>query len=86
MNEVINACLPHANKSLRIGITGVSGVGKSTSIKAFVTYSISLRNKIVVLAVDSGSTISHRSILGYETRMEKQVRNKNAYIRPSASG
>ena len=76
----------HASKSLRIGITGVSGVEKRESIEAFVTYLTSLRNKIAVLAVDPGSTISHRSILGYETRMEKQVRNKNAYIRPSASG
>ena len=85
-NEVINACLPHANKSVRIGITGVPGVGKSTFIEAFGKYLTGLGNKVAVLAVDPSSTISHGSILGDKTRMEELVKDPNAYIRPSASG
>ena len=85
-NEVINACLPHANKSVRIGITGVPGVGKSTFIEAFGKYLTRIGKKVAVLAVDPSSTISHGSILGDKTRMEELVKDKNAYIRPSASG
>lgn len=85
-NEVINGCLPHANKSVRIGITGVPGVGKSTFIEAFGKHLTSLGKKVAVLAVDPSSTISHGSILGDKTRMEELVKDKNAYIRPSASG
>ena len=85
-NEVINACLPHANKSIRIGITGVPGVGKSTFIEVFGKYLTSIGKKVAVLAVDPSSTISHGSILGDKTRMEELVKDKNAYIRPSASG
>lgn len=85
-NEIINACLPFANKSVRIGITGVPGVGKSTFIEAFGNYLTSLGKKVAVLAVDPSSTISHGSILGDKTRMEELVKNENAYIRPSASG
>ena len=85
-NEVINACLPHANKSVRIGITGVPGVGKSTFIEAFGLHLTKLGKKVAVLAVDPSSTISHGSILGDKTRMEELVKDKNAYIRPSASG
>ena len=83
---IINGCLPHANKSLRIGITGVPGVGKSTFIEAFGTYLTSLGKKVAVLAVDPSSTISHGSILGDKTRMEELVKDENAFIRPSASG
>ncbi|WP_291097308.1 MULTISPECIES: methylmalonyl Co-A mutase-associated GTPase MeaB [unclassified Flavobacterium] len=85
-NEVINACLSHANKSVRIGITGVPGVGKSTFIEAFGKYLTGLGKKVAVLAVDPSSTISHGSILGDKTRMEELVKDKNAFIRPSASG
>ena len=85
-NEVVNACLPHANNSIRIGITGVPGVGKSTFIEAFGKYLTSLGKKVAVLAVDPSSTISHGSILGDKTRMEELVKDQNAYIRPSASG
>lgn len=85
-NEVINACLPHANKSVRIGITGVPGVGKSTFIEAFGKHLTGLGKKVAVLAVDPSSTISHGSILGDKTRMEELVKDANAYIRPSASG
>ena len=85
-NEIINACLPHANTSVRIGITGVPGVGKSTFIEAFGTYLTSIGKKVAVLAVDPSSTISHGSILGDKTRMEELVKEENAFIRPSASG
>ncbi|TGD59289.1 methylmalonyl Co-A mutase-associated GTPase MeaB [Flavobacterium humi] len=85
-NDVIKACLPHANKSVRIGITGVPGVGKSTFIEVFGTFLTNLGKKVAVLAVDPSSSISHGSILGDKTRMEELVRNENAFIRPSASG
>ncbi|HEX8270371.1 MAG TPA: methylmalonyl Co-A mutase-associated GTPase MeaB [Flavobacterium sp.] len=85
-NEVINACLPHAGKSVRIGITGVPGVGKSTFIEAFGKHLTSTGKKVAVLAVDPSSTISHGSILGDKTRMEELVKDPNAFIRPSASG
>ena len=85
-NTVINGCLPYANNAVRIGITGVPGVGKSTFIEAFGKYLTSLGKKVAVLAVDPSSTISHGSILGDKTRMEELVKDKNAYIRPSASG
>ena len=85
-NTIINACLPHSKKSVRIGITGVPGVGKSTFIEAFGMHLTSLGKNVAVLAVDPSSTISHGSILGDKTRMEELVKDPNAYIRPSASG
>ena len=85
-NAVINGCLPHANQSIRIGITGVPGVGKSTFIEAFGKHLTALGKKVAVLAVDPSSSISHGSILGDKTRMEELVKDENAYIRPSASG
>lgn len=85
-NEVIKGCLPHANKSIRIGITGVPGVGKSTFIEAFGTFLTELGKKVAVLAVDPSSSLSHGSILGDKTRMEELVKDENAFIRPSASG
>lgn len=85
-NEVIKGCLSHANNSVRIGITGVPGVGKSTFIEAFGKYLTSIGKKVAVLAVDPSSSISHGSILGDKTRMEELVKDENAYIRPSASG
>ena len=85
-NEVINGVLPNANKSVRIGITGVPGVGKSTFIEAFGKHLTSSGKKVAVLAVDPSSTISHGSILGDKTRMEELVKDENAFIRPSASG
>ncbi len=85
-NEVIKGCLPHANRSIRIGITGVPGVGKSTFIETFGSYLTQLGKKVAVLAVDPSSSISHGSILGDKTRMEELVKDENAFIRPSASG
>ena len=85
-NAIIKHCLPHANKSIRVGITGVPGVGKSTFIEAFGKYLTSLGKKIAVLAVDPSSSLTKGSILGDKTRMEDLVKDKHAYIRPSASG
>lgn len=85
-NAIISACLPYANQSVRIGITGVPGVGKSTFIEAFGKHLTGLGKKVAVLTIDPSSTISHGSILGDKTRMEELVKDKNAYIRPSASG
>ncbi|GLB53211.1 ATPase/protein kinase [Neptunitalea chrysea] len=85
-NEIITACLPKANKSIRIGITGVPGAGKSTFIESFGLHLTSLEKKVAVLAVDPSSSISKGSILGDKTRMEDLVRDRNAFIRPSPSG
>lgn len=85
-NKVIKACLPHANKSIRIGITGVPGVGKSTFIEAFGKHLITQGKKVAILAVDPSSSITKGSILGDKTRMADLVKEPNAYIRPSASG
>lgn len=85
-SSLIAKCLPHANRSIRIGITGVPGVGKSTFIEAFGNYLTSLGKKVAVLAVDPSSSLSKGSILGDKTRMEELVKNPNAFIRPSAAG
>ena len=84
--EILTGCLPYANKSLRIGITGIPGVGKSTFIEALGKYLISLDKKIAVLAIDPSSSISHGSILGDKTRMNDLSTNSQAFIRPSAAG
>ncbi len=84
--DVINACLPHSAESIRIGITGVPGVGKSTFIESFGKFLTSQGKKVAVLAVDPSSTVSHGSILGDKTRMEELVKDPDAFIRPSASG
>lgn len=85
-NDILNACIPYANKSVRIGITGVPGVGKSTFIEAFGKYLTSIGKKVAVLAVDPSSSVNKGSILGDKTRMEQLVTDKNAFIRPSPSG
>ena len=85
-NEIIQKCLPYANTSVRIGITGVPGVGKSTFIETFGTFLTSQGKKIAVLAVDPSSSLSRGSILGDKTRMEDLVKDDNAFIRPSPSG
>lgn len=85
-NQVIKKCLPHANNSVRIGITGVPGVGKSTFIESFGQLLTKKGKKIAILAVDPTSSISKGSILGDKTRMEELVKDKNAFIRPSPSG
>jgi LAO/AO transport system kinase len=85
-NTIITQCLAHANKSVRIGITGVPGVGKSSFIETFGTHLTSLGKKVAVLAIDPSSSVSKGSILGDKTRMEDLVKNKNAFIRPSPTG
>ncbi|MBG6132442.1 LAO/AO transport system kinase [Aquimarina sp. EL_43] len=84
--QLIEMCLPYANNSIRIGITGVPGVGKSTFIEALGNLLLQKGKKVAVLAVDPSSTISHGSILGDKTRMESLVRSSKAFIRPSPSG
>jgi len=84
--QLIGKLLPYANNSIRIGITGVPGVGKSTFIEQFGGILVNKGNKVAVLAVDPSSTISKGSILGDKTRMEELVKEDNAFIRPSANG
>lgn len=84
--KLIQACMPYTQKSIRIGITGPPGVGKSTFIEAFGTYLTSLGKKIAVLAIDPSSSLNRGSILGDKTRMEQLSRDNNAFIRPSAAG
>ncbi len=84
--ELLDACMPHAVKSMRIGITGVPGVGKSTFIEVLGTYLTSLGHKVAVLAVDPSSDISKGSVLGDKTRMEKLSADPNAFIRPTPTG
>lgn len=84
--KIIENCLPHSGKSIRIGITGVPGVGKSTFIESFGTTLTKLGKKVAVLAVDPSSTISKGSILGDKTRMQDLARDPNAFIRPSPAG
>lgn len=82
--EIIEGCLPHAGNSVRIGVTGVPGVGKSTFIESFGNYLIEEEGKkLAVLAVDPSSSRTRGSILGDKTRMETLSNNQNAYIRPT---
>jgi LAO/AO transport system kinase len=84
--EVIEKCLSFAGRSIRIGITGVPGAGKSTSIDSFGMHLIHDRGKkLAVLAIDPSSERSKGSILGDKTRMEEIARERNAFIRPSPS-
>jgi LAO/AO transport system kinase len=84
--QIITDLLPQTGKSVRIGITGVPGVGKSTFIEAFGKHLTSQSKKIAVLAVDPSSTKTKGSILGDKTRMENLAKDPNAFIRPSATG
>jgi LAO/AO transport system kinase len=83
--KLLEKVLPYAGKSIRIGITGVPGVGKSTFIENFGTYLIDQGHKVAVLAIDPSSPISGGSILGDKTRMENLSQNQNAFIRPTPS-
>ena len=84
--EIIQSILPNSGKSIRVGITGVPGVGKSTFIESFGKYLIKQGHKVAVLSIDPSSQRSKGSILGDKTRMEELANLEDAYIRPSASG
>lgn len=83
--QVLQGILPHSGKSVRIGISGPPGAGKSTTIEALGCYLCKQGLKVAVLAIDPSSTLTKGSILGDKTRMELLSREKNAYIRPSPS-
>lgn len=85
-NELIQLCSPHSGKSIRIGITGVPGVGKSTFIEAFGKTLVEKGMKVAVLAIDPSSVESGGSILGDKTRMQELSVMDNVFIRPSAAG
>ncbi len=84
-DELLTAMLPHTGNALRLGISGVPGVGKSTFIEALGLYLIKQGHRVAVLAVDPSSTVSGGSILGDKTRMEFLSVHPQAYIRPSPS-
>lgn len=83
--QLLESVLPHTGNSIRIGITGIPGVGKSTFIETFGLYLINQGNKVAVLAVDPSSPLAGGSILGDKTRMEELSRSEQAFIRPSPS-
>ena len=83
--EVIEKCLPYAGNSVRIGISGVPGAGKSTSIDVFGLHVLEKGGKLAVLAIDPSSERTKGSILGDKTRMEKLSVHPKAFIRPSPS-
>ncbi|HUE05332.1 MAG TPA: methylmalonyl Co-A mutase-associated GTPase MeaB [Bryobacteraceae bacterium] len=85
--DVLEQCLPYAGDSIRVGITGVPGVGKSSLIEVLGAYLTAERGeKVAVLAVDPSSQVSRGSILGDKTRMETLANDERAFIRPSPSG
>lgn len=84
--EILKFLLPHTGRSIRIGITGVPGAGKSTFIESFGMMLCDRGHRVAVLAVDPSSSISGGSILGDKTRMEQLARHPNAFIRPSPTG
>jgi len=85
-DQLLTKLLPHSGKSLRIGLSGVPGAGKSTFTEAFGTYVTEQGHRIAVLAIDPSSPKTKGSILGDKTRMEHLATNPNAYIRPTPSG
>ena len=83
---IVDALLPYAGKAVRIGITGVPGVGKSTYIESFGLQLVKQGHRVAVLAVDPSSSKSGGSIMGDKTRMERLSLEQQAFIRPSPSG
>ena len=83
---LLEALMPATGKSIRLGISGVPGVGKSTFIEAFGNHLIKLGHKVAVLAVDPTSAVTGGSILGDKTRMETLAFAENAFVRPSPAG
>ena len=86
VGRIIEELLPHTGNAIRIGITGVPGVGKSTFIETFGLRLVDAGHRLAVLAVDPSSSVSKGSILGDKTRMEKLATDPDAFIRPSPSG
>ena len=84
--QVLESVLPNTGNSVRVGITGVPGVGKSTFIEALGNYLTGVGHRLAVLAVDPTSQRSRGSLLGDKTRMEELSMNPNAYIRPTPAG
>lgn len=84
--QIIDACLPRSGDSIRVGITGVPGAGKSTFIEVLGNFLIAKGNRVAVLAVDPSSERSGGSILGDKTRMERLANSEMAFIRPSPAG
>ena len=78
--------MPHTGRSIRIGVTGVPGAGKSTFIDSFGCYLTERGRRVAVLAIDPSSSLSGGSILGDKTRMERLARDERAFIRPSPTG
>lgn len=85
-DQVLKKLLPHTGNSIRVGITGVPGAGKSTLIEAFGSILCDDGHHVAVLAIDPSSSVTGGSILGDKTRMEKLARHPNAFVRPSPSG
>jgi LAO/AO transport system kinase len=85
-SELLEILLPYTGTSIRVGLTGVPGVGKSTFIEALGNYIIEQGHKLAVLSVDPSSTISQGSILGDKTRMTELSKHPSSFIRPSPSG
>lgn len=85
-DELLRSVLPHTGKAMRLGITGVPGVGKSTFIEALGTLLTSQGAKVAVLTIDPSSQVSKGSILGDKTRMPSLANNERAFIRPTPSG
>ncbi len=84
--EIIEACLPHSGKAIRIGITGTPGVGKSTFIENIGQLLIQKGHRVAILAIDPSSQVNRGSILGDKTRMQHLSVMPEAFIRPSAAG
>ena len=83
--QLLESIIPHTGKSVRIGLSGPPGVGKSTFIESFGLLLTSLSKKVAILAIDPSGPIAGGSILGDKTRMEELSRNENVFIRPSPS-
>ena len=83
--EVVRQALPYSGRSIRVGVTGVPGAGKSTFIESFGTLLCQEGKRMAVLAVDPSSTVTRGSVLGDKTRMEMLCREENCFIRPSPS-
>ncbi len=84
--QIIEKCLPHSGNSIRLGVTGTPGVGKSTFIESLGSFLVEKGEKVAVLAIDPSSQVSRGSILGDKTRMEKLSNHPSAFIRPSPAG